>query len=123
MTTSEIDSSPKVLATHRYRSAVVYVRQSTPGQVEHNTESTDRGEPNVECPERGPPRLCRGGPPRTNDIDLDERRKTLTGGEGEETADTCLSVGDPADVAVIENAYALWGLRGLVGTVTPTVAK
>jgi len=42
---------------------------------------------------------------------------------GEETADTCLSVGDPADVAAIENAYALWGLRGLVGTVTPTVAK
>jgi DNA invertase Pin-like site-specific DNA recombinase len=34
--------APKVLATHRYRSAVVYVRQSTPGQVEHNTESTDR---------------------------------------------------------------------------------
>jgi DNA invertase Pin-like site-specific DNA recombinase len=42
MTTSEFEASPKVLATHRYRSAVVYVRQSTPGQVEHNTESTDR---------------------------------------------------------------------------------
>ena len=42
MTTSEIESSPKVLATHRYRLAVVYVRQSTPRQVEHNTESTDR---------------------------------------------------------------------------------
>ena len=42
MTTSEVETSPKVLATHRYRSAVVYVRQSTPGQVEHNTESTDR---------------------------------------------------------------------------------
>ena len=42
MTTIEVESSPKVLATHRYRSAVVYVRQSTPGQVEHNTESTDR---------------------------------------------------------------------------------
>ena len=42
MTTSEFETSPKVLATHRYRSAVVYVRQSTPGQVEHNTESTDR---------------------------------------------------------------------------------
>ena len=42
MTTSEVESSSKVLATHRYRSAVVYVRQSTPGQVEHNTESTDR---------------------------------------------------------------------------------
>ena len=42
MTTSEFETSSKVLATHRYRSAVVYVRQSTPGQVEHNTESTDR---------------------------------------------------------------------------------
>jgi DNA invertase Pin-like site-specific DNA recombinase len=42
MTTIEVESSSKVLATHRYRSAVVYVRQSTPGQVEHNTESTDR---------------------------------------------------------------------------------
>jgi DNA invertase Pin-like site-specific DNA recombinase len=42
MTTIEVESSPKVLAMHRYRSAVVYVRQSTPGQVEHNIESTDR---------------------------------------------------------------------------------
>ena len=42
MTTSEFETSSKVFATHRYRSAVVYVRQSTPGQVEHNTESTDR---------------------------------------------------------------------------------
>ena len=42
MTMNELEVSPKVLATHRYRSAVVYVRQSTPGQVEHNTESTDR---------------------------------------------------------------------------------
>jgi DNA invertase Pin-like site-specific DNA recombinase len=42
MTTFEVESSPKVLAMHRYRSAVVYVRQSTPGQVEHNIESTDR---------------------------------------------------------------------------------
>ena len=41
MTTGEFESSPKVLATHRYRAAVVYVRQPTPGQVEHNTESTD----------------------------------------------------------------------------------
>jgi hypothetical protein len=31
-----------------------------------------------------------------------------------------LSVGDPADVAVIENAD---GFAGLVGTVTPIVAK
>ena len=44
MTTSEIESSSKVLATHRYRSAVVYVRQSTPGQVEHNTERVDSSE-------------------------------------------------------------------------------
>src|ERR1700712_1925106 len=42
MTISEFETSSKVSATHRYRSAVVYVRQSTPGQVEHNTESTDR---------------------------------------------------------------------------------
>src|SRR5450631_2058026 len=42
MTASEFDTSPKVLATQRDRAAVVYVRQSTPGQVEHNTESTDR---------------------------------------------------------------------------------
>src|SRR6476659_3142331 len=33
MTTSEIELSPKVLATHRYRAAVVDVGQSTLGQV------------------------------------------------------------------------------------------
>lgn len=42
MTPIEFETSSKVFATHRYQSAVVYVRQSTPGQVEHNTESTDR---------------------------------------------------------------------------------
>jgi len=42
MTMNSYDSSPKVLSTHRHRLAVVYVRQSTAGQVEHNTESTDR---------------------------------------------------------------------------------
>jgi hypothetical protein len=43
----------------------------------------------VERPEPGhQPGHAGVGPPRTNDIDLDERRKTLTpGGEGEETAD------------------------------------
>ena len=37
MTTSEFETSSKVLATHRYRSAVVYVRQSTPwsGRAQH----------------------------------------------------------------------------------------
>ena len=42
MTTSEFEASPKVLATHRYRSAVVYVRQSTPIQVVYNLESQRR---------------------------------------------------------------------------------
>ena len=32
------------------------------------------------------PAMPGGGPPRTNDIDLDERRKTLTGREGVEEA-------------------------------------
>src|SRR3954465_8789139 len=32
----------KITATHRRRRAVVYVRQSTLGQVEHNTESAAR---------------------------------------------------------------------------------
>jgi hypothetical protein len=110
MTTSEIDSSPKVLATHRYRSAVVYVRQSTPGQVEHNTESTDRGELNVECPERGPPRLCRADPRGRTTLTSTSGGRHLPVARGEETADTCLSVGDPADVAVIENAYGVCGV-------------
>ena len=32
----------KIQATHTQRAAYVYVRQSTPGQVEHNRESTAR---------------------------------------------------------------------------------
>ena len=32
----------KVTASHLRRPAVVYVRQSTPGQTERNTESTER---------------------------------------------------------------------------------
>ena len=32
----------KITAGHRQRRAVVYVRQSTPGQVERNTESSAR---------------------------------------------------------------------------------
>ncbi|NNN02115.1 MAG: recombinase family protein [Acidimicrobiaceae bacterium] len=33
---------PKIRPTHLERAAVVYVRQSTPGQIERNSESTDR---------------------------------------------------------------------------------
>src|SRR5664279_1100022 len=33
---------PKIRPVHLERAAVVYVRQSTPGQIERNTESTDR---------------------------------------------------------------------------------
>ena len=36
-----IDSS-KIKLTHTQRAAYVYIRQSTPGQVEHNRESTAR---------------------------------------------------------------------------------
>ena len=32
----------KITASHLSRLAIVYLRQSTPGQVEHNRESTDR---------------------------------------------------------------------------------
>jgi Resolvase, N terminal domain len=32
----------KIKASHRQRVAYVYIRQSTPGQVEHNRESTAR---------------------------------------------------------------------------------
>ena len=32
----------KIKATHLQRPAYIYVRQSTPGQVEHNRESTQR---------------------------------------------------------------------------------
>jgi hypothetical protein len=35
-------SSTKIHRTHRDRLACVYVRQSTPGQVEHHRESTER---------------------------------------------------------------------------------
>src|ERR1039458_9418666 len=34
--------SPKIKPTHTQRAAYVYIRQSTPGQVEHNRESTAR---------------------------------------------------------------------------------
>jgi len=32
----------KIKSTHRQRGAFIYVRQSTPSQVEHNRESTER---------------------------------------------------------------------------------
>lgn len=32
----------KIKPTHTQRAACVYIRQSTPGQVEHNRESTAR---------------------------------------------------------------------------------
>ena len=32
----------KITLTHTQRAAYVYIRQSTPGQVEHNRESTAR---------------------------------------------------------------------------------
>ena len=35
MTISEVETSSKVLATHRYRSAVVYVRQSVRRPPDH----------------------------------------------------------------------------------------
>src|SRR5262249_20131491 len=35
-------TSVKVRVNHRQRNAVVYVRQSTPGQILHNRESTER---------------------------------------------------------------------------------
>jgi DNA invertase Pin-like site-specific DNA recombinase len=35
-------NSTKITPAHRQRPAVVYVRQSTPGQVEHHRESTAR---------------------------------------------------------------------------------
>ena len=34
--------SSKIKTSHLQRAAYVYVRQSTPGQVEHNRESTAR---------------------------------------------------------------------------------
>src|SRR5215470_9971396 len=34
--------SSKIKLTHTQRAAYVYIRQSTPGQVEHNRESTAR---------------------------------------------------------------------------------
>src|SRR5256885_72692 len=37
-----LSPSPKVKAHHLARQAVVYIRQSTPKQVLHNRESTDR---------------------------------------------------------------------------------
>ena len=35
-------NSTKITAAHCQRHAIVYVRQSTPGQVEHHRESTAR---------------------------------------------------------------------------------
>ena len=32
----------KIIPTHRARGAYIYIRQSTPGQVVHNVESTRR---------------------------------------------------------------------------------
>ncbi len=37
-----MSSAEKITERHRQRRAVVYVRQSSPGQLERNTESTAR---------------------------------------------------------------------------------
>ena len=37
-----MSDTAKIKPTHTHRAAVIYVRQSSPSQVEHNRESTER---------------------------------------------------------------------------------
>jgi hypothetical protein len=56
---------PKIKASHLQRAAYVYIRQSTPGQVEHNRESTARQYALAE-------RACQLGWPKPQVVVIDE---------------------------------------------------
>ena len=122
MTTSEVETSSKVLATHRYRSAVVYVRQSTPGQVEHNTESTDRQYALAE-------RAVRLGWPRDAvriiDADLGRSGASTAGRSGFAELTTLVGLGQVGIVLALEVSrlarnnsdwYRLLDLAGMTNT-------
>jgi len=122
MTTSEFETSSKVLATHRYRSAVVYVRQSTPGQVEHNTESTDRQYALAE-------RAVRLGWPRDAvriiDADLGRSGASTAGRSGFAELTTLVGLGQVGIVLALEVSrlarnnsdwYRLLDLAGMTNT-------
>lgn len=122
MTTSEFETSSKVLATHRYRSAVVYVRQSTPGQVEHNTESTDRQYALAERAVRlGWPR----GAVRVIDADLGRSGASTAGRSGFAELTTLVGLGQVGIVLALEVSrlarnnsdwYRLLDLAGMTNT-------
>jgi len=122
MTISEVETSSKVLATHRYRSAVVYVRQSTPGQVEHNTESTDRQYALAE-------RAVRLGWPRDAvriiDADLGRSGASTAGRSGFAELTTLVGLGQVGIVLALEVSrlarnnsdwYRLLDLAGMTNT-------
>ena len=122
MTTSELQMSPKVLATHRYRAAVVYVRQSTPGQVEHNTESTDR---QYALRERAVGLGWARGAVRIIDADLGRSGATTAGRSGFAELTTMVGLGQVGIVLALEVSrlarnnsdwYRLLDLAGMTNT-------
>ena len=98
-----------MLTTHRHRSAVVYVRQSTACQVERNTESTDR---------QYAPRRAGGGvgwprdAVRIIDADLGRSGTSTTGRSGFAELTTLVGLGQVGIVLALE-------VSRLAGT-TPT---
>lgn len=122
MTTSELQMSPKVLATHRYRAAVVYVRQSTSGQVEHNTESTDR---QYALRERAVGLGWARGAVRIIDADLGRSGATTAGRSGFAELTTMVGLGQVGIVLALEVSrlarnnsdwYRLLDLAGMTNT-------
>ena len=89
----------KIKATHLQRPAYIYVRQSTPGQVEHNRESTQRQYRLVE-------RAIELGWPRTQtkviDGDLAQSGRSAAGREGFTSMTTQVALGHVGVILTLE---------------------
>ena len=115
-------ASPKVLATHRHRLAVVYVRQSTATQVERNTESTDR---QYALPDRAVALGWTRDAVRVIDTDLGRSGASTTGRSGFAELTTLVGLGQVGIVLALEVSrlarnnsdwYRLLDLAGMTNT-------
>jgi len=122
MTMNSDQASSKVLATHRHRLAVVYVRQSTASQVERNTESTDR---QYALPDRAAALGWPRDAVRVIDTDLGRSGASTTGRSGFAELTTLVGLGQVGIVLALEVSrlarnnsdwYRLLDLAGMTNT-------
>src|SRR6476620_6779992 len=99
MTVNSDQASSKVLATHRQRLAVGYVRQSTASQVERNTESTDR---QYALPDRAVALGWTRDAVRVIDTDLGRSGASTTGRSGFAELTTLVGLGQVGIVLALE---------------------